>query len=61
MDSGVRLHFSKTPEGFVLPNHLLSEKRAAFVHGEIRDFLTSYATEDCLNQPHCVSPIGCIP
>ena len=30
IDSGVRLHFSRTPEGFVLPNQLLSEKRAAF-------------------------------
>ena len=59
INSGVRLHFSKDPEGFVLPNHLLSAKQEAFVHREIHDLLTSSAIEECLGQPHCVSPIGC--
>ena len=61
INSGVRLHFSKDPEGFVLPNHLLSAKQEAFVDREIHDLLTSGAIEECLGQPHCVSPIGCVP
>lgn len=61
INSGVRLHFSKTPEGFILPNHLLSEKQEAFVDSEIRDLLTTGAIEECLNQPYCVSSIGSLP
>ena len=61
INSGVRLHFSKDPEGFVLPNHLLSAKQEAFVDREIHDLLTSGAIEECLGQPHCLSPIGCVP
>ena len=61
INSGVRLHFSKDSEGFVLPNHLLSAKQEPFVDREIHDLLTSGAIEECLDQPHCVSPIGCVP
>ena len=61
INSGVRLHFSKDPEGFVLPNHLLSAKQEAFVDRDIHDLLTSGAIAECLGQPHCVSPIGCVP
>ena len=56
--SGVRLHFTKEPKGFVLPNHLLSANQEAFVTQEINDLLKSGAIEECLEQPLCVSPIG---
>ena len=61
INSGFRLHFSKDPEGFVLPNHLLSAKQEAFVDREIHDLFTSGTIEECLGQPHCVSPIVCVP
>ena len=36
-------------------------KQQRFVDREIHDLLTSGAIEERQGQPHCVSPIGCIP
>ena len=61
LNSRVCLQFSKEPEGFALPNHFLTGKQEAFVDNEINEHLTSGAIEECLKQPLCISPIGCVP
>ena len=60
---GVRFPFTKGrfPEKFRLDNKTQSKTDAQFISQEIEKLLNSDLIEKTFVQPHCVSPIHCIP
>lgn len=63
IESGIQLPFNgdQLPSTFILPNKQLSKVGESFISSEISSLLSSDLIETVDIQPHCVSPIHCVP
>lgn len=58
---GVQLPFLGTPESFELDNYYMPGTHVHFITADIQQLLLSGAIEQCVAQPHCISPLKCVP
>lgn len=61
IEHGVKLSFLFTPNTYIFPNRIDSDKQCHFVDSEIESLLQSGAISTVDYQPHCVSALSCVP